>query len=57
MNQLSVSIPGVIVTYNYLYQDMPLDWKKKISYSCASRTERRLTWAGILRVIQTVNSR
>jgi hypothetical protein len=28
MNKIEPKIPGSTVTYNYLYDDMPLDWKE-----------------------------
>ncbi len=29
MNQIPISIPGAQITYNYLYEDMPLDWREE----------------------------
>ena|SRR5271166_5071768 len=29
MKQLTVNIPGATVSYNYLYENMPLDWREE----------------------------
>lgn len=29
MNQIAINIPGARITYNYLYEAMPLDWREE----------------------------
>jgi hypothetical protein len=29
MNQIPIDIPGAQVTYNYLYENMPVDWREE----------------------------